>query len=104
MSWSSISYSFGWFVLLSALIAIKVSLVAGVLCHVDDIVLLVLCASVLIASDDINIAWMNWQRMFLSIMGKVIPRMTLSSRKKPPWLPAEVEIAMRKRNVLFKKV
>ena len=32
----------------------------------------------------INIAWMNWQRMFLSIMEKVIPRMTLSLRKKLP--------------------
>ena len=38
--------------------------------------------------------------MFLSIMGKVFPRMILSSL---PWWSAELERAMRHRNTLFKK-
>ena len=54
-------------------------------------------------SDDINVAWTNWQHTFLSIMEKVIPRVKLSSKQNVPWLSAEIKKAMRKRNRLFKK-
>ena len=56
-----------------------------------------------IFSNDMNVFWSNWYKVFLNIMEQAIPKVSISSKRNLPWFNHEIRMAMRKRDTLFKK-
>ena len=54
-------------------------------------------------SDDINVSLTLWQERFLSIMDQCIPKVTLSKKKKLPWISKELLQFIKKKLSLFQK-
>ena len=57
-----------------------------------------------LASDDIDLFWLQWHSKFLhNIMEESIPKVPIRSRKNLSWLSKVLRKEMVKRDVLFKK-
>jgi len=54
-------------------------------------------------SDNINIFWVRWRKVFLGIMEQCIPKLRIHKQRNLPWLSASIKKAMHKRDRLFKK-
>ena len=54
-------------------------------------------------SDNINIFWEHWHKTFLDIMEQCIPKLRIYKQRNLPWLSANIQKAMQKRDRLFNK-
>ena len=54
-------------------------------------------------SDNINIFWMRWHKVFLNIMEQCIPKLLITKGRNLPWMSVSIKKAMQKRDRLFKR-
>ena len=53
--------------------------------------------------NDVNSSWTRWKNSFLYAVGRCIPKVTIKSEKRVPWVTHAIKQAMRKRGALFRK-
>ena len=53
--------------------------------------------------DDVDSSWSRWKKCFLHTMSQCIPRVTIKSERRVPWVTHAIKQAMRKRKTLFNK-
>ena len=54
-------------------------------------------------TDDINVSWHNWQKHFLEIMKRWIPKRSLPGHYNLPWLSKSLIQMMKRKNMLFSR-
>ena len=54
-------------------------------------------------TDDINVSWHNWQKHYLEIMKRCIPKRSLPGHCNLPWQSKSLIQMMRRKNMLFSR-
>ena len=53
--------------------------------------------------DDMEQAWSKWEKYFMSVMHQCIPTVTVKTNRNPPWLTHDLLVAIRSRNLLYRR-